>query len=227
MKKICFILAIISMFILAGCGQQQMDIVEREPGAAPAEAPTETKKAPSTEVTAEVKEILERADKKVKSFSYYYSEPPTLTAADKFFVKGTKMMIKLYEPQQFDKRIYFDTVYLDTAAKTAVAYCEDPSDVRCPDKSREFDVDYDDYFRKTPYMWVKEITYAQKIGEEQLDQRDVDTLQYEEGGKTVTVWVNTFYGLAQKVVVEQGGSEHMCLFTDLNVNKLDDKDVVR
>jgi hypothetical protein len=226
MKKTYLVLAILAILILAGCAKQPTIKTAEEPVAAPA-ATEEVTETTAKVLTTEVKDILERADKKVDSFSYLHSEPPGDTASNHYFVKETKIKVELYEPQQYDRRIYFDTVYIDTTSKTAVGYCEDKSDVRCPDKNRQFDVKYSDYFKKTPYMWLKEITYAEKVGEEQIDQKDVDVLQYEDSGKIVKVWINSFYGIPLKVEVTQGKSSHLYLFSNFDANKLDEEDVVR
>jgi hypothetical protein len=231
MKKIFsifFVLAVISVLVLSvtGCAKKEATIVTGEPAAAPQQVakPSQTT---AKAMSDDVKALIAKADSKVTSFSYVHSEPPVDTEATTFYVKGTKIKAALFEPQEYENRVYFDTVYMDAVAKTAVAYCEHRDDTRCPDKNRQFSANYDTYFEKTPYMWVKEITFAEKIGEEQVDQKDVDVLQYTSGGKTVKLWVNQYYGLAQKVEVTEGGDTHTYMFSELDVNKLSDSDVTR
>ncbi len=75
MKKTYLVLAVLAILILAGCAKQPTIKTAEEPVAAPAVTDDVTETTAKV-LAPEVKDILERADKKVDSFSYLHSEPP-------------------------------------------------------------------------------------------------------------------------------------------------------
>ena len=78
-----------------------------------------------------VQDLLDR-HKKINSYSFYYSTSENWNLLrDKYFVKGNKIKIKLFEPKMWDRETYFDTVYLDVATQNGFGYCESREKERC------------------------------------------------------------------------------------------------
>ncbi|MEM2915766.1 MAG: hypothetical protein QXT19_00160 [Candidatus Woesearchaeota archaeon] len=195
----------------------------------PGPKPVEAKPVPT--VAKELQELLAKADQKVKSYSYLELIIPTKQQPDKFYVKGTKVKIKLYEYEPYIPETYFDTVYLDTATKTAVGRCENKRRCIWPQgdntKKTWTDLDYNKYLTKTPYEFVKSVPpTATILGPELYDERTVTKIEYEEGGKLVQMWIDDTYGIPRAVrIVPSSGPELNYKFNDLQFNTLTDKDV--
>ena len=87
------------------------------------------------------------------------------------------------------------------------------------------DVNLKKYYRKTPIDWIESVTYAEKVAEEQMQQRNVWQLKYTEDGKTVTMWVDEYYGVPLKIKVKEGGAVNEYIFEDIAFNSVDDSDL--
>ena len=163
---------------------------------------------------------------KTDSYSFYYATSENWNLLrDQYFVKGSKIKIKLYEPNQWNKRTYFDTVYLDTATQTAEAYCESRERERCTDSTRKFSVEYADYKIALPGEWVTSLPYStQIVGGEQVEDRAAVVVEYSRSdGATVRVSVDKFSGVPILVQVYQGELENPLeryLFKEITVNSV-------
>ncbi len=203
-----------------------------QPSAAPVPpgpSPVEVKPVPT--VSKELQALLTKADQKVKSYAYLELIIPTKQQPDMIYVKGTKVKIKLYEYDPYIPETYFDTVYLDTVAKTAMGRCENRKRCIWPQgdntKKEWTGLDYNKYLSKTPYEFVKSVPQtATIIGPEVYDQRSVTKIEYEEGGKLVHMWIDDTYGIPRAIrIVPSSGTELNYKFNDIQFNTILDKDV--
>lgn len=172
-----------------------------------------------------VADLLERFTK-TDSYSFYYATSDNWNLLrDQYFVKGPKIKIKLYEPNQWNKRTYFDTVYLDTATQTGEAYCESREKERCADATRKFSIEYADYKITLPGDWVLSLPYStQIVGGEQVEDRAAVVVEYPRAdGATVRISVDKFSGVPIMVQVYQGEIENLLeryLFKEITVNSV-------
>jgi hypothetical protein len=134
------------------------------------------------------------------------------------------MHVKLREMDNVKGDIYVDNIYLDLSAKKAVGYCE-RNVYRCADPNSPIDVSFAKYYRKTPFEWINEVTYAEKTSEEQMQQRNTWEIEYTEDDERVTMWVDEYYGLPVKIRVVKDGSASEYIFEDISFNSVDDSDL--
>lgn len=132
------------------------------------------------------------------------------------WISGDKMKIVLPPYKDFFK--YYDTIYANSASKTAVAYCYNLDNRLCREKEGPYDLNYADVSTKTPYMWINEIPpEAQVTASEQIEKRDVAVVEY---GNT-KMWIDKFYKIPLRVVSD-GMTWNYELITSGNIQ---DKDV--
>lgn len=177
-----------------------------------AEDKQETAPASSAEVIA----LLGKAESKVKSIRYKYKGPETKDMFYDFFVKVPK--IKYIPDREIKSYINpedYDTIFLDTSKKTAASYCIDK---QCISVGKKADIEYNDYYIKTPLDWLGEIQLAEKLSEEMLQNRNVWKLQTNFG----LAWIDTYYGVPLQV--ENNGSRY--IFSSVAYNTVLDSDVV-
>ena len=184
--------------------KQQEPIAESvvESKDAPAAPSIVKEKELSTEIEPRMKDLLTRADKKVKSFSYLLAPPPDQLGRNKWYVKGSQIRVELYDDNYVEPEIYYDNIFIDTIKKTAVGVCVSQRTARCAKPGQEFTQDYGDTMVKTPYQWLKSIKGTPKIiSTELLYDRKVDVVEYKDGSDTVTQWVDQFSGLTVRVQI--------------------------
>ncbi|GEM_PF-3961111 len=191
---------------------------------------------PATEQLADykdqkVKRLIAKADEKVTSYAFYYQTSANWNLIrDQYFIRGDAMKVKLFEVNFYNRKHYFDTVYLDMAAKTGLAYCESRHESRCLDQNREFIVDYNDFIIKTPYEWVKEVPFdAVWTGGEQIDNRAAEVVEYDRpDGTTVRIKIDAYAGLPREVWIFRGDVENTLeryAFRDFSINSVKGSDV--
>ena len=197
-------------------------VVEKQPTAAPKEVPPAptTTVAPTypSEMTPEVKALLEKADAKVKSYGYTLASPPDQLARDAWKIKGSKIRIELFEDNYVEADTNFDTIFIDTATKTAVGACLSQRTTRCAQRNKQFDLDYDDVIKKTPYQWLKEIPTAPKlVSTELIYDRKASVVEYLKDGQKITLWIDQFSGLPVRTQVgEDRKSRYEFRYLELN-----------
>ncbi len=173
-----------------------------------------------------VASLVQKARDKVESYSFLYQTSDNWDVIrDKYFIYKNKIKIDLYDVNLYNRRNYFDMVYLDMSAKTGVAYCEDRHHQRCIDPDRRFDVAYEDFIIKTPKDWMLSLPAdAHVISSEMRDQRLATVIEHANPDATVTrLWVDTFSGLPMQVITYQGEIENELEkygFRDLSVNSV-------
>lgn len=173
--------------------------------------------ADAKQISQEVKELLDTADKKVESLRYSYKGPETKDFIYDFYVKGDKIKYILqpdYKVIDIDKDAY-NAVYIDRKAKTAEAYCDARN---CIVKGKKADLDYDDAYILTPLDWLGTVESAEKKGEELIEQRNTWKISTNSG----TLWLDTFFGVPLRA--ESG--EDLYQFQKMAFNDVKDEDVM-
>ena len=200
-------------------------VVQVQTPPAPSPAPVQVQQST---LSPELKALMDKADKKIISYQYLYSEPPENRFLNTFYIKGNKIKIKLYEYDPYKIDEYFDTVYLDSTTKTAIGKCENKK--RCLSQKidntvKTFSVNYGDYYEKTPYEWLKGIKTAVIVGPQILDTRTTTLIKSEEGNTVTDYWIDDTYGLPLKIVITKDGKAEMYKFNDATYNHLTESDV--
>lgn len=209
------LLVAFSLFLFAGCTtlQEVSKIPETQEKIQPS---TESKieEMPKQEISAGVKDLLERHKTRVKSIYYKYRGPETGTNFHEFYVKGDKIKYKPYlELKSLDREDSYDTIFIDKTAQTAESYC---MAAYCAYKGKKADLEYGDAYISTIFDWIS-VASAKKVGEEVIDDRNTWKL---ETGKGI-LWVDTFYGIPLKA--ESNGKTYK--FEQISVNSVQDSDV--
>ncbi len=242
MKKVLLFGLITSLLILAACGQQQQappeeSIPEQEepeeetqepenatPPAPPQQEENETEKAT---IDSEVKDMIKKVENNVNSFSYTYVGPPNNKPQRTYKVVGNTIKVDLPQPRDKTRAPSFTHVYLDTNTKTAVGWCEKRDLNRCPNGTVKYtDVDYDQYYKKTPYQWLKDIKSATYKGSgPQYESRATLSVEFTtEDDRSGEMRIVEFYGLPGKITLDNGDTIE---FRDLSINSLDEEDVAQ
>jgi len=207
---------------------------EIKPAEKPAETAPEAEEETAAEILAKagayaderVSNLVKKAAEKTTSYRFYYQTSANWDLVrDQYFIKGDKIKIKLYEENMWNADNYFDTVYLDTAQKTAAAYCESPEKKRCKDLNKQFKVEYEDYKILTPLDWINVIpTDAKWQGSEQVDDRPADAVVFSTpDGKTTRMLMDKFSGVPAQVIIYKGDIENVVeryKFRELSVNSV-------
>jgi hypothetical protein len=242
MKKLFAVLFVfsIALLFLAGCAKTQP--VAQEPAvAAPKEAPAKTveptptkamgapvetpaEPEPAQVMSKDMKALLQKHVGRVTSLKYMYQDQTNKPEEWETWVTGSKMHVKLRELDNVRGDVYVDSIYIDLASKSAKAYCE-MKVYRCADPNSAVDVNFNKYYRKTPIEWIESVTYAEKLAEEQMQMRTVWKIQYTDGPKTVTMWVDDYYGVPVKIRVAEGGAVNDYNFEDIAFNSVEDTDL--
>lgn len=176
---------------------------------------TPTNSQPKQGVSAEVKELLDKSKTRVKSIYYKYKDPQTGDDFYDFYVKDTKIKYKpALETKTLDKADSYDTIFIDKTARTAASYCVAPY---CAYKGKKRDLNYDDAYISTIFDWASDLTEANKVGEEVIDDRNTWKIDTNKG----ILWVDTFYGIPLKA--ESGGKTYR--FQQISANSVADADV--
>lgn len=184
----------------------------------------------SAQMSPVLKDLLSKADYKIKSYKYILTEPPMNRALNTYYVKGDKIKIKLFEENAYKLGEYYDTVYLDRANHRATARCE--NDKRCVTGGQDytkqvFEADYNKYNTKTPMEWLKEITFAEIIGPEVVDSKSTTKIRSVQNGKTTDLWIHNTYGMpVQVVVTHEDSTKDTYKFSDNVFNQITDSDVM-
>ena len=180
---------------------------------------------------AKSREVLEKADLKVQSFSYIYREPPYNSGSDKFIIKGDKVHIALGE-NSINLLSGLSDVFLDLKTKQAVGYCVPRDAFICPEREGiAFPVEFKEYYHKTNTEWVDDILEAKSIGSEQLNGRNALVLSAKvkvqpADWSEVKFLVDEFYGLPMRVDVKKANGDVLSYnFDDIAVNAYNETDV--
>ncbi|MFC1742072.1 hypothetical protein ACFL3V_06050 [Nanoarchaeota archaeon] len=239
---LAFILGVALMF-LTGCAAQQTGPedteepvkkvvskpktepkqVETRP-AEPEEEEEEPEPVQTKTMDKKMTALLDKHKGRVSSMSYMYQDQTIKPEEWKTWIKGDRMHVELREMDNIKEDVYIDNIYIDLSSNKAEGYCE-RNVYRCADPNSPVSVKYAKYYKKTPLQWIQDVTYAEKLAEEQMSMRTVWKVRYEEDGGTVTMWIDDYYGLPMKVVVKKGGITNEYIYEDISFNSVDDEDV--
>ncbi|HLC96293.1 MAG TPA: hypothetical protein VJH97_03160 [Candidatus Nanoarchaeia archaeon] len=148
---------------------------------------------PIEEIPDDLKDLLTKGKTKIKSYTYTYSSPdvPVIYSV---WVKGTKIKKEQIKYVDAGNGKVYNTVFLDTAAKTAEAYCLKPS--WCEgDLGKITDLDFDKEILKDPLEFLTEVTSAKKIDEVTVEGRDSVRLETNMGIITLEKWYGWPYSI--------------------------------
>ena len=144
----------------------------------PKPAPTEAA-TPTPEVDQELVELLQLSEK-LRSIRYKLIEPLNV-GGHIWLLRDDKIKILLWRPLELkDRENYFDVVYLNVDTKDALGVCEDAQD--CLQLGKQFpNIDFDEFYRPTPWDWLATIPPEAKIyGEQQYENRDVVRIIWQD-----------------------------------------------
>jgi hypothetical protein len=208
---------VIAIFVISCAAQQTSTPPAQQPSRQTTEQTTQqpTPQKQTISASAEVLDMLNKHKTKVSSIQYNYKGPETSNNYHKFYIKGTKIK---YEPylaiKTLDREDSYDTIFIDTAAKTAQSYC---IAAYCKYSGLKENLNYDDAYIDTIFDWLK-VTQATKVGEEVIDSRSTWKLQTNKG----IIWVDTFYGVPLKA--DADGVVYK--FEQLSVGSVTDADIL-
>ncbi len=223
MRKILLIFGVLALVFIVSCAPAQ---TTQQTTTAPPQPKEDVKQPveqpsiiqPKQEISAEVKELLDKSKTRVKNIYYKYRGPETSKTGDNFFefyVKDTKIKyIPAREIQSLDLPDSYDVIFIDKTAETAISYCEA---TYCAYKGKKADLNYDEAYIKTVLDWVDGITDAKKVGEEIIDERNTWKVEANNG----ILWIDTFYGIPLKI--ESNGKTYR--FQQISANSVQDSDV--
>ncbi|GEM_PF-3087551 len=224
MKRLFLVLCIALILIVSvGCAQPQQQsqnapkapppvINSNQPAQTQANSQQTRQESASKGISGEVAGLLNR--KKVSSVYYKYKGPQTADDFYEFYVKGSKIRYKAVpQTKVLDRPDSYESIFIDTASKTAQSYCADRV---CVYKGKKQDLNYDDAYISTAFDWIN-IKDGVKVGEEVIDDKSVWKIQADKG----IIWVDTYYGLPLKV--ESSGKSYR--FVQYAVNSVEDADV--
>jgi hypothetical protein len=241
MKKITFLALLLSIsLLLSACAVvvKEGETCSADDGVCDTDIPTEeqTTEEPQenieeeTNVVEEVVEEIQKDDKsdimekfsKVKTLEYHFEIPSEGPSNNKFYTSKENMKIELGVRTGIIKEDYFDTVYLDLENKEAIAYCEDRDDDVCPDKNKEFEVSYLDYYKRTPFYWIEVIdSYEFTERSQNIEGRNGLEMTFESNGKEGTMFIDSFYYIPLEV--EFSGKTYV--YKDLGVNTVEEAEL--
>ena len=214
-----FLLFIVILLYIISCAPaQQAPPSISKPGAVVNQPPVVSSVEPKQEISADVKELLDKSGTKVKSIYYKYRGPETTSVGYnliEFYVKENKIKYKpARELKALDRPDSYDVIYIDKVLKKAQTYCDDRA---CIYKGKKGDLNYNDAYILTMFDWVSGLTKAAKVGEEVIDDRSTWKIETNKG----TLWIDTFYGIPLKI--DSGGKIYR--FEQIAPNNVEDADV--
>jgi len=210
-----FLSFIVILLYSISCAPVQQPTTPK-PGAAVNQPAAESPAQPKQGIPADVKELLDKSKTRVRGIYYKYKGPQTGDNFYDFYVKGAKIKyMPALETKTLDRADSYDTIFIDTAAKTAQSYCVA---AYCAYKGKKADLNYDDAYISTIFDWVSGLTEAAKVGEEVIDDRSTWKIDTNKG----TLWIDSFYGIPLKV--ESSGKTYR--FQQIAVNSVEDADVI-
>ncbi len=192
---------------------------------------------PQIETTGELKQLLDKLEEKIKNIKYLYGAPPQIAETNTYWVQvknsfgEDESLIKIdlfeYEPKKLED--YWDTVFLNLKTKEAEMFCIDRTLCQSQNidkRDQKETVEFDEYFKKTPFDWAKEIpANAKIIGPELLEGRTVTRFEYTGTDGTIfNIWVDNTYGVPMQVEAAANGEELHYLFRDMTFNSGKDED---
>ena len=170
------------------------------------------------EENSEIRDILDKIDKRVESYSYYDGK-------NKVLVNKDSAKIELYTDLRYAKK-FIDAVHIDRKSNAAVAICEDIKDHldcrRHPDT--KISIVPRVFIAKTADQWLRDALYYEIIEHnefaETISTRPCSKFILEdEEGEQVTIWYDQYWGMPMKV--EKGDKTY--IYKGYAYNTIDDE----
>jgi hypothetical protein len=139
---------------------------------------------------------------------------------------GDKIRIDRYEENYQAIGSYYDTVFVDTVAETAKAYCLKEDSILCKGWEQGKDMPYEEFVIKLPHEYIEEIEQATKVGSETLYDRRTYKLTYRVEGMLHTAWVDEYSGIPLRVQIGESRDSPKWEFREVGVNGVLPEDVV-
>ena len=216
MKKLFLLLGL--LVLLVGC--TQVEIVQEQEVIEP-EVVKETPKPVKVIVSRIPDEIQDVLDKKnnAKSLIYDYQEDLLRIKAEIYHtaLKGNTMKLEIPPGSDILNTMELDTVIFDIPSGKGTGYCA--SEKYCITTGEMGPVDFTDYYQQTPFDWLSQITEAEKIVEENLQNRKVWKVLVN--GEDF-YWIDTYYGIPLRV--ENQGTVYE--YDNMLFNKVSDEDLI-
>jgi len=165
----------------------------------------------------EIKEIIEKGKKRLKSYEYDYLQPDDTTNYN-ILVLGDKIKIVYPGLIKIKSTEYYDTMFLDTKEETAEAYCISESNCDEDIGKKMENMDFDNVYLKLSVEWLDEIEWAEVIDERIIEGRDSLLLDTNIG----EVILETYYAWIYQIENE----DNMWKFTGTKFNHLVEEDVM-
>ena len=194
--------------VVPGIDEQQ---VQTTPAVEEPSAPQEQKK----EIPQDIKDVLEKGKTSLTSYSYNYKNPE-IDESYQIYVKDNKIKIVPPEIINVEAGKFYNTIYIDTEAKTAEAYCVGYSDCS-KNLGKVKDLAYDEAYIETPKDWIGKVTEAEKIDKRTVERKEALYLQTNIGKVTIA----SYNGFIYKIEDENNVWE----FTDAAFNSVTDSDI--
>jgi hypothetical protein len=182
--------------------------------------PTVVPEAPSEPVTGgneldpstldalpkDVQDILAKGEtQNAKGYGYFLSKQlPSGSIAGDFAnnihvtQKGDVRKATLNEEYQLDKDYFVYFVITDENTQQATAYCERRSCGGIPDAAPRA-ITYSEWSWMAPHEWLDGLSDVEKLGEEDVADRNAFKLSGERDDKPILIWVDRFSGLPLRV----------------------------
>jgi len=244
--KIQTIVIAISLLLLAACAKEAPStlttpVAPTEPPVAkamPVPSPEPVKEmeaqptAPPAQIIPDALKTQLAKRTTIKSVAYDFKTTKE-TLQYHFMVRGNKAKVTPAGTQTLTKDgKYFTSIYLDLNAKTAVAWCDDNNLCDSYAEKGPFQVNYDEYYRKTPFDWTLELEQGKYLpltkdaGDTLVNDRTASSWRHEEGGIVTRYYVDNFYGVVLKVeLIEGEGKKTNYIFESTAFNTVTDADV--
>jgi len=235
-KKVILSILIFSLLIITACSQTSVAPVKESAGIdiirqavktievieKVVEQPEEVEEMPeeeqkNDEISSEVTELLNLANQQIQSIKYSYKGSETRNFFYTFYIRGDRIKYVLdpaYRVIDVDDDAY-DTIYINKESRTALAYCDSK---KCKVRGKKAVLDYDEAYIFTPFDWIDEVEYPQKIDEYLVDRRNTMMLTTED----FTIWIDTIFGVPLKVET----ADNLYRFQRMIINTLKDEDVL-
>jgi len=199
--------------------QEEPEIIGTEPVVGEEEQEAEE---PAQHAISEEAQALFAKFDKVTGVQYAYVESPRILPENVYYVSREKMKIELKSRVRFSTDESYDTVYLDLVEKTGIGYCENTDRNICPDRDKEFDVRFDDYFIETPFDWMAKIIKAELTGRSQtIENRKAVEVSFEINSEPGVMYVDSFFSVPLKIIFMNKTYE----FRDTVINQVDAEDL--
>ncbi len=174
------------------------------------------------QIDPEVLKLVNYA-KETTRYRYDAREDPLFRAITHYTISDNKIKIVLPEKNYYDRKNYYNTLYLDTKSKIAIAFCEDR--VRCADLNRPFDISYEMNYRTSPRdraLEILEVDNVEIVGGETIYGRPAIIVEFEKNDTVYRYSLDRHFGLVTHAIINPGSEnaeEYKYELTGINIGE--------